>query len=265
MKIFISADIEGTGGIACWEETTRGKADYTPFLQLMQGEVAAACRGAEEAGATAIVVRDAHETARNLTWEGLPESASLLRGFNGHPLCMMYGLDKSFDAVVLTGYHACGGSAENPLSHTLDPAISQITINGTPASEFLINAYAAAYVGVPVVFVSGDAALCREAQEIIPGIETVATMQGAGQSVLAASPQVTCAAIRRGVAAGLRGDLSARVPRLPETFAVEITYKEHPRAYRASFYPGAQLMGGNRLAYASDDYFEVLRLFAFVA
>ena len=34
-RIFISADIEGTCGIAHWDETELGKAEYEPFRRQM--------------------------------------------------------------------------------------------------------------------------------------------------------------------------------------------------------------------------------------
>jgi D-amino peptidase len=52
MKVFISADMEGTAGIACWPETERDKPEYPEFQALMTAEVVAACEGALEAGAT---------------------------------------------------------------------------------------------------------------------------------------------------------------------------------------------------------------------
>ena len=53
MQIYISADIEGTCGIADWSETERKTMDdYRPFQQQMTREVAAACAGAVAAGAT---------------------------------------------------------------------------------------------------------------------------------------------------------------------------------------------------------------------
>lgn len=45
-------------------------------------------------------------------------------------------------------------------------ACDQVTLNGVPASEFLINAYTALYFGVPVAFLSGDRELCAFAQEL---------------------------------------------------------------------------------------------------
>ena len=40
MKVFLSADIEGTAGIADWDETERTHADWTEFRALMTEEVA---------------------------------------------------------------------------------------------------------------------------------------------------------------------------------------------------------------------------------
>jgi D-aminopeptidase len=54
MKIYISADIEGTTGIAHWDEADRAKSDYEAFRSQMTAEVKAACEGANQAGAKEI-------------------------------------------------------------------------------------------------------------------------------------------------------------------------------------------------------------------
>jgi D-amino peptidase len=63
MRIFISADIEGVTGVTNWNETEKPHADYPEFREQMTAEVAAACEGALNAGATEIVVKDAHGAA----------------------------------------------------------------------------------------------------------------------------------------------------------------------------------------------------------
>ena len=68
-RIFISADIEGTCGICHWDETELGKGEYEPFRHQMTAEVAAACEGANAAGAKEIFVKDAHDSARNINPE----------------------------------------------------------------------------------------------------------------------------------------------------------------------------------------------------
>ena len=54
MQVYLSADIEGTCGIADWSETERSTPqDYRPFQAQMTREVCAACQGALAAGAEA--------------------------------------------------------------------------------------------------------------------------------------------------------------------------------------------------------------------
>ena len=62
MTVVISADMEGTAGVTCWAETERDKPDYPEIQALMTAEVTAACNGALDAGATGIIVKDAHHT-----------------------------------------------------------------------------------------------------------------------------------------------------------------------------------------------------------
>ena len=42
MKIFISADIEGTAGITNWDEARREHRDYAEFREYMTDELVAA-------------------------------------------------------------------------------------------------------------------------------------------------------------------------------------------------------------------------------
>lgn len=264
MKIYISADIEGVNGTTSWDETEKKHADYSEFREQMTAEVAAACEGALEAGATEIYVKDAHDSARNIIAARLPREARLLRGWSGHPYMMMDGLDSSFHAAMMIGYHARAGSATNPLSHTMSGSDAYVKINDRFASEFLINAFIAGQAKVPVVFVSGDAGLCLDAAEFIPGLTSVAVKEGKGNATINLHPHVAVEKIRAGVRHALKGDVARCQVTLPAHFSVEIKYKEHPRAYSASFFPGAVLADSHTLRFESDDYFEVLKLFMFV-
>lgn len=144
MKIFISADIEGVATTTLWPETEKGSEDYRQHAQQMTMEVIAACEAASEAGASEIVVRDAHEDGNNLDIWKLPENVTLIRGWSGHPYSMVYGIDPSFDAAIFIGYHSAASSRGNPLSHTESLNPLSVKLNGTLASEFLLYSYAAA-------------------------------------------------------------------------------------------------------------------------
>lgn len=265
MNVFISADIEGTCGIACWAETERATPmDYTPFQKQMTREVAAACEGAIAAGAETVFVRDAHDSARNLDPAALPECVRILRGWTGDPLSMMSGLDRGhFDAVLFTGYHAWAACGGNPLSHTMNLQNEYVTLNGVRMSEFLMNAYTAGYYGVPVPFLSGDAALCRFAQELIPNITTVAVNEGIGGAVASIHPAVAVKQIRQAAQQAVRNAKNCAVP-MPDHFDMTVRFREHTKAYSKSFYPGARLEDEKNVRFAADDWFEMLRFSHFV-
>ncbi len=264
MRVYVSADIEGVAGIAHWNEADRSNADYAEFREQMTAEVAAACAGALEAGATDILVKDAHDSARNIIAARLPRETRLARGWSGHPFLMVEGLDASYGALVLVGYHSKAGSDANPLAHTITQSIALITVNGEPASEMRLHAYAAASVSVPLVFVSGDAGVCGEAQDLDPRISTVAVKEGLGSLVTSLHPALAVERIHDGVRDALRASRPNGAIRLASSFAVEITFRDHAKAYSASFYPGVRQVDPRRVGFQTGTWFDVLRTIAFL-
>lgn len=265
MKVYLSADIEGVCGITDWSEADREHAAYPEFQERMTAEVVSACEGALAAGATEILVKDAHASGRNILAEQLPREARLLRGWSGHPNCMVQEIDDSFDAALFIGWHSGGSQGGNPLAHTLSSRkIAAITINDEVASEFLIHAQAAALVSVPVAFVSGDDDLCAEVLAYHEGIGTVAVTRGTGAATVGLHPAEARARIQAGVRDALEGELPTLLRPLPKYFQTEVRYKDARDAYRSSFYPGAHLESPTSIVFESDDWFEVLRLLQFV-
>ncbi|MFC4625539.1 M55 family metallopeptidase [Daeguia caeni] len=264
MKIFISADIEGTAGIAHWDEADRDKADYREFRELMTGEVLAACEGARAAGATEIVIKDAHESGRNIIVDRLPAYARIMRGWSGHPDSMMFGLSTEFAAAIYTGYHAKAGSEANPLAHTTTTRVSRVLLNGEVASEFTFNALCAARYGVPSAFLSGDAEICADARALVPNIVTVPTLEGFGRASLSIAPAQAREAIFEGVKLAI-GRLSERtMPFLSGPYEITVEFVNSTDAYRASWYPGARASAPRAVSFASDDFFEIQRALRFL-
>ena len=264
MKIYISADIEGITGVTHIHDATKTEADYREFQEQMTAEVLAACTGALKAGAKEIYIKDAHDTGRNLIAAKLPEQVKLIREWSKHPLGMMQELDESFDAVIMIGYHSGAGSQASPLSHTLTDNFSSIKFNGKPASEFLINAYIAGLVGVPLVFVSGDKGICDEALSFQERIWTVSVQEGIGASTVSIHPQVAIKKIEEGVEAALLKDTSPLKKKLPPAFKVKIEFRHHVSVYKASFYPGIIRLANKTIQFEYKDYFEVLRTLMFI-
>ena len=230
----------------------------------MTREVRAACDAAVEGGADDILVKDAHDSARNIDPSNLPEAARLFRGWDSSPLSMMAGLDSSFDGVVFTGYHSAAGSDGNPLSHTMNLGVQYMKINGEYTSEFVINSYTAGYFGVPVLFLSGDRQLCESAGRLNKNIKTVAVSEGHGSGSISINPDLAVERIRKGVFAALDDDRSKYSIKLPEGFNVEVCFKEHPPACRGGYYPGAVRIGPKTVSFESENYMDVLKFLFFV-
>ena len=263
MKVYISADMEGVCGTTSWDDVTSGKDGYQEARHQMTAEVTAACEGALEAGATEIVVRDAHDAARNIIASELPEKITLIRGWSRHPYMMMQVLDRTFDAAFMIGYHTFAGGGGNPLAHTMNTTHnSSLLINGGLASEFLINHYTALLEGVPVVFLTGDLELCRHAREHLPSITTVAVKTGSGESTSNMHPKAALAAIKKGAKDALSAGIPKPVP-LPQRFEITLNFTNHKDAFKTSFYPGAELQSPRVVGFTADDYFDVLRFFLF--
>jgi len=164
MKIFISIDMEGIGGVVSGTQTTEDGREYARFTKLMTNELNAAISGVVEAGATTIVVADSHGSGENIIIEDLPSNVILVRGLT-RPLCMMQGIESDkFDGAIFIGYHS-SANFENGgvLQHTIHGRLfTEVLVNGKTVSESVLNAGIASEFGVPIIMVSGDDALQQE-------------------------------------------------------------------------------------------------------
>jgi D-amino peptidase len=264
VKVYISADIEGVAGITAPEEANPDHKDVRYFQDQMTLEVKAACEGAIAAGAKEILVKDAHWTGRNINPRQLPDCVRMVRGWSGHPFSMMAEIDASFASALYIGYHARAGSAGNPLAHTMRGAmVHEMRVNERPASEFLINTYTAASVGVPVCFLAGDESLCQEVKAYDERIRTVSTFKGIGNATVSLHPDLAIRQIRLGVEEALRRDQKPLLRPLPQRFSIEIDYVKPRDAYGRSFYPGAKLKGDGTVRFESAQWLDCLTMIQF--
>ena len=264
MKLFISADIEGTAGIVNWSETEYGKDGYEYFRRQMTREVSAACEAALSIDEhSTIIVKDAHDSARNILPEMLPKNTRLFRGWAKHPFCMMYGLDETFAGVSLTGYHSAAGMNTNPLAHTRNTKAYKVSLNGETCPEALINSLTASYLGVPVLAITGDKGVCDYMQTRFPQILTVPVNEGAGSGVMSLHPDTAVDFIRETAEKALAQAKDIPCIPLPEHFCFEVNYIKHFDAYSASFYPGAVQLDEKTVRFESCDWMDVLRFIHF--
>jgi D-amino peptidase len=262
LKVFISVDMEGITGVVNVDDATRGGTDYDYFRQTMTREANAAIEGALAAGATEIIVRDSHGTALNLLPEMLNRNSKLLRDWSQGPMFMMEGIDESFDAAIYIGYHARAGTTNGVLDHTSSGNVTDVSINGISMPETGYNALMAGYYNVPVVFVSGDQAVCDQAEELLGTVETVAVKEGIGAAALNLHPEVAREQISAGVERALRNLDDYEPYKLESPYTLVLTLKTEQNIYRgAALYPGAQRTGDWELTYVADDVMEIIRAY----
>ena len=261
LKVFISVDMEGIAGVVNPEETSRSGQDYGYFRTVMTEETNAAIEGALAAGATDIVVRDSHGSARNILPQLLNRNARLLRDWSGGPLGMMEGIDETFDAAIFVGYHARAGTRDAVIDHTWSGGVTDVLVNGVSLPEAGFNALIAGHYDVPVVLVAGDRAICEQAEELFGEVETVAVKDGIGAASLGLHPEVARERIRDGVERALRnlGSYSAYKPDPPYTLVLKL--KSEAAVHNGSFYPGVTRTGDWELSYTGDDVMDVVLAF----
>ncbi len=199
MKLFVSIDLEGCTGVVTEEQTEPGNPAYEEARRLMRGDLDAVIEGCLAGGADEIVVCDAHDRGANLSADGLPPAVRLVRG-SPPPLGMMAGIDESFDAALLVGYHARAGTTAAVLDHTYAYKVFRVRVDDMiEAGELALNAAVAGCFGVPVVFVSGDEAAVAEARELLPGVTGIAVKAARTRTCARLlAPEVTRTLLRDG-------------------------------------------------------------------
>jgi len=261
MKVFISVDMEGISGLVSGEEASPAGKDYGLFRQLMTEEANAAIEGALQAGATEIVVRDAHGSALNILPNLLNPEAKLIREWSLGPLDMMEGIDQTFDAVFLVGYHAQAGTPDAVIAHTVTGTVYDLKLNGKVVPELGLNAAIAGYFGVPVALVTGDLAVTRQAMDVLGEVTTVAVKEGIGKAAKTIHPEKARQLIRTAAAEALKNLPRYKPFKLTSPVTMEITFTRQDLATKASMIPGAKRTGNRSAAFTHQDLLEVLKFY----
>jgi len=264
LKVFISVDMEGITGVVTSEECSRSGPDYGYFRRIMTLETNAAVQGAAAAGADEIWVRDSHGSARNILPDLLDKRAKLLRDWSGGPMGMMEGIDETFDAAIFIGYHAKAGTPDAIIEHTSSGTVTDMAINGVSLPEAGYNALLAGQYDVPVVFVSGDRAICDQVKGLFGEVETVAVKQGMGAAALNLHPEVAGDMIRAGVEHAL-SRLGVYQPyKMDPPYTLVLKLKNERMVYNGAFYPGAKRTGDWELTFTGDDIIDVVKAFSWM-
>ena len=180
LKIFISVDMEGIGGIGTPKMVSSNGKDYATGRKLMTEEVNAVVEAIFEFGPADILVNDSHGDMQNLLHLELDPRVKYIQS-NIKPLGMVQGLNDTFDAAIFIGYHARAGTENGFLAHTGSGSVKGLWINGVEVGEGGLNAYYAGSFNVPVILASGDLTFTKQFNELVP-CKTVVTKESIGSS-----------------------------------------------------------------------------------
>jgi len=269
MKVLISADMEGATGVTCPEDVQPGHPRWEYHRRFLTADVNAAIEGLAAAGATEILVNEAHASMRNLLLDRLDERATLLTGAH-KPLGMMEGVDRGPDAVAFVGYHT-GAGRPGVLAHTYLPnTVTEVRVDGRPASEGRMNALLADEYGVPVVLVTGDDLCCEDARDWAPrAAHGVVKTCVDRYSAICLPPARAAGAIRAAAERGLRDLAAARSsgalpgPAAPPAggHTYEVSFDAAHLAPAAAYIPGVEQTGPLTVRWTLPTMYEAIRCF----
>ncbi len=258
-KIFISADMEGIGGIGTGKMVSSNGKDYATGRKLMTAEVNAVVEAIFAAGNATVVVNDSHGDMQNLIHTELDPRAEYIQS-NIKPLGMVQGLDDSFDAVIFIGYHTRAGTENGFLAHTGSGSIKGLWINGTEVGEGGLNAYYAGSFGVPVILASGDQAFTEQFTELVP-TRTVATKVAVGaRAAKLRHPSVVLADLKKMTTEALKDLKNAKTLDTTNPVTFRIRSASTTRADVCMSIPGMKRIDGYTIEYEARNMDEAYRL-----
>ncbi|MDY7009166.1 MAG: M55 family metallopeptidase [Planctomycetota bacterium] len=262
MKVYVCTDIEGVSGVCTFYVQTSPEGKYfEDARKLLTAEINAAVAGMVEMEVEDVLILDGHGPGA-VVFEDLHPPARLL---HGRPLAPREIRDKvvdTFDVCMMIGQHAMAGTADGNLNHTQNSkTVDYYKLNGRMIGEIAQFALYQGATGMPLIFLSGDEAACREAEELIPEITTVAVKQGLSRNcAVSLSAEESHRRIRKGVRNAIKKHKETPVPPLKweSPYFLEKRFFHNDDADRAAATPGAERIDSQTVIFRSDDIREII-------
>jgi D-amino peptidase len=265
LKIYISADMEGVVGVVTNDQLGPDGFEYQRAREFMTAEVNAAIEAAFAAGATEILIGDSHGNGQNLLIDKLPKNVQVVRSWP-RPLMMMQGIDETFDGVIFLGYHTSTTNSEGVRAHTISSAtLADVRLNGISMPEAGINAAIAGHFNVPVIMISGDDAIVKEATALLGNIEG-ATVKWAYSfhSAKTMTPEAAYNLIREKVKKAVGRIKEFEPYKLKTPIQLEVRFKNYRPAEILSYLPIVQRVDAHSMKFIGKDMIEVSKFLEFV-
>jgi D-amino peptidase len=241
-RAYIVADMEGVSGVRLPEQCRPGTPDWAEARAWMTDDVNAAVGAAFSRDIEEVVVCDAHAAYNNIRLDDLDDRVILEQPFGHH---LLPGLTEEFEGLLVIGAHAMAGTRGAFQDHSWNPdEWFRYRLAGDDCGEVGMWAAYAGHYNVPLLLVTGDVAACREAEALVPGVETVAVKEAISRDAArtlhprAAVRQIAAAA---GRALARAGQAEASLVDLPTD--VEVEYVRTEFADRAAARAGAERTG----------------------
>jgi D-amino peptidase len=265
MKLLIAVDMEGISGVVSWDHVTTGSSEWQRFRHLMTGDVNAAIAGAFNAGVSEVLVADGHARSDNILIEHLDQRAMLNCG-SPSPFSMVQGVDQGVDIAFFIGYHARVGSQNAILDHTWsNTSVDNLWINDREVGEIGLNAAVCGHFNVPVLLISGDQTVAAEAQEWLPGIETVEVKKAVGRyAATCLPPAISQAKIQAAAERAVWSFQEGKSPlplKVITPIKIKIAFKNSDMADRASILHNTKRIEGRCILFESSTMPEAYRTF----
>lgn len=265
MKIYISADMEGVVGVVTQEQLGPSGFEYQRAREFMTEEVKAAIEAAFEAGATEIMVSDSHGNGQNLLIEKLPRNITLVRAFP-RPLTMMQGIDETFDGVIFLGYHASTTNPQGVRAHTMSSAtLADVRLNGVSMPEAGLNAAIAGHFNVPVIMISGDDAIVKEAGALLGGIEGAVVKWAYGfHSARTLMPEAAYELIRQKVKQAIGRIKDFKPYKIKAPVQLDVRFKNYRPSEVLSYLSIIERTDSHSVRFMGKDMIEVSKFLEFI-
>lgn len=263
MRLYISADMEGTAAVCSWAQVDpSNQHDYPVSRRYMNREIRAAIDGARTVAPCEVLINDSHWDMRNILWDELPSDVRAITG-SRKPHSMAQGAEERFDAAFFTGYHGAIGARNAVLAHTYsNETIYAVRINGRACSEALLNAAFLGYYGTPVILITGDRDIVESTLVDLPWATGVIVKDAIGYfSANSLTPQAACEAITRGAAEAMRQIARAKPFLFAPPISLEIDTFGAEHADFIELLPGFQRISGRTVSFATDHYPSAFRAF----
>lgn len=265
LRVLISVDMEGVVGAVTGDQLGPTGFEYGRFRDFMTREALAAVTAARAAGATDVIVTDAHGNGENLLIEQFPAEVRVIRSWP-RQLGMVAGVDQQVDAVMFIGYHASTNNVKGVRAHTFSSAtLTRVALNGVNVSEGSWAAAIAGHFNAPVIMISGDDAAIAEVRSAVGNIEAAETKRTLGfHSAMTLTPQASYELIAARVKAAMARRSEFKPYKVTTPVTVDVSFKNYTPAETLAYLPAFERTDAHSVRFRARDMVEAEAIRTFI-